>query len=87
MKTIYFLSALFLSTSRMLMANTEVQKFDWEQLIITPVANDQWFKGRQVLNFYPCDKDYRDSQAARDVVAKYFQDAKPINTDAGLLRN
>ncbi len=86
MKTVYFLSVLFLSTSRMLMANTEVQKFDWEQLIITPVANDQWYKGRQVLNFYPCDKDYRDSQAARDVVAKYFQDAKPINTDAGLLK-
>lgn len=83
----YCLLLLFFSTFGSSMINAEAdQKFDWKQLIITPVAVDQWLKGRQVLNFYPCDKDYRDSQAARDTVAKYFQNAKAINTDAGLLK-
>lgn len=87
LKRIYFLSALILSISRMLMANTETcPKFDWDQLIITHAADENWLKGRQVINFYPCDKDYRDSQAAMDFVAKHFQDAKPINTDAGILK-
>jgi hypothetical protein len=37
MRRIYFLYALFLSTLGTLMANTEIaQKFDWDQLIITP---------------------------------------------------
>jgi tRNA G46 methylase TrmB len=87
MKKIYFLFVLFISNIGVIMANAETtQKFDWDELIVTPVADEQWLKGGQVLNFYPCDKDYRNSPAAVDTVKKYFQDAKPISTDAGLLK-
>ena len=66
---------------------TEVtQKFDWNEIVIIPEAGEGWHQGRQVLNFFPGEKDYRKSKAAVDFVSKYFQHAKPINTDAGLMR-
>jgi hypothetical protein len=50
-----------------------------------PIAGEEWHKGRQVLNFYPMDKDYRDSPAARAMVTNYFDNAKALNTDAAVL--
>ena len=41
--------------------------FNWDQLVTMPIASEEWHKGRQVLNFYPMDKDYRDSPEARAV--------------------
>jgi hypothetical protein len=60
--------------------------FNWGELVRMPNASEEWHKGRQVLNFYPMDKDYRDSPAARAMVANYFGDAKALNTDAALLK-
>ncbi|OBK22450.1 hypothetical protein A5635_21950 [Mycobacterium asiaticum] len=51
-----------------------------------PVASQEWHTGRQVLNFYPMDKDYRDSPAARAFVTTYFKNAEALNTDAALLK-
>jgi Macrocin-O-methyltransferase (TylF) len=60
--------------------------FNWDQLVKMPTAGEEWHKGRQVLNFYPRDKDYRDSPAARATVTNYFGRAKALNTDAALLK-
>jgi hypothetical protein len=65
---------------------THSNGFDWERLVKMPSASEQWHKGHQVLNFYPMDKDYRDSTAARAMVTEYFADAKPLNTDAAVLK-
>ncbi|ORV54277.1 hypothetical protein AWC05_16805 [Mycobacterium florentinum] len=51
-----------------------------------PTVSEEWHTGHQILNFYPKDKDYRDSPAARAMVTRYFCDAKPLNTDAALLK-
>lgn len=60
--------------------------FDWDQLVKMPTASEEWYKGRQVLNFYPMDKDYRDSPAARAMVTNYFGNAKALDTDAAVLK-
>jgi hypothetical protein len=60
--------------------------FNWDQLVKMPTAGEEWHKGRQVLNFYPMDKDYRDSPAARAMVTNYFDNAKALNTDAAVLK-
>ncbi|MFR9749733.1 TylF/MycF/NovP-related O-methyltransferase [Nocardia sp. 004] len=48
--------------------------------------DSEWYEGRQVLNFFPRDKDYRDSPAARAMVEKYFREAKVLDTDAAVLK-
>lgn len=63
-----------------------IQKFDWDKIVAIPEAAEDWLKGRQILNFFPGDKDYKKNHAAKEFVSKYFQQAKPINTDAGLMR-
>ena len=60
--------------------------FNWDQLVKMPTASEEWHKGRQILNFYPRDKDYRASQAARAMVTKYFDNAEALNTDAAVLK-
>ena len=60
--------------------------FNWDQLVNMPTASEEWHKGRQVLNFYPMDKDYRDSQPAQAMVTNYFDNAKALNTDAAVLK-
>jgi hypothetical protein len=60
--------------------------FDWDRLVKMPSASDEWHKGHQVLNFYPMDKDYRDSPMARAMVTEYFADANPLDTDAAVLK-
>jgi Macrocin-O-methyltransferase (TylF) len=60
--------------------------FDWDLLVKMPTASQEWHTGHQVLNFYPMDKDYRDSAAARAMVDNYFVNAKALNTDAAVLR-
>lgn len=60
--------------------------FNWDQLVNMPTASEEWHKGRQVLNFYPMDKDYRDSQPAQAMVKNYFDNAKALNTDAAVLK-
>jgi hypothetical protein len=60
--------------------------FDWDQLVKMPSASEEWHKGHQILNFYPMDKDYRDSSTARALVTKYFAEAKALNTDAAVLK-
>ena len=60
--------------------------FNWNQLVKMPTASEEWHKGHQVLNFYPMDKNYQDSPAARAIVTKYFDDAKALNTDAAVLK-
>jgi Macrocin-O-methyltransferase (TylF) len=60
--------------------------FNWDQLVKMPIAGEKWHQGRQVLNFYPMDKDYRDSPAARAMVTDYFGNATALNTDAAVLK-
>jgi hypothetical protein len=60
--------------------------YNWDQLVQMPTAGEEWRKGRQVLNFYPMDKDYRDSPTARATVENYFGEAKALNTDAAVLK-
>jgi hypothetical protein len=60
--------------------------FNWDQLVKMPTVSKEWHKGRQVLNFYPKDKDYRDSPEAQAIVTKYFGEAAALNTDAGVLK-
>lgn|SRR5690242_3284997 len=60
--------------------------FNWDQLVKMPSASEEWHKGHQILNFYPMDKDYRDSSTARALVTKYFAEAKALNTDAAVLK-
>ncbi len=60
--------------------------FNWDRLVKMPTASDEWYKGRQVLNFYPRDKDYRASEAAIAMVANYFGGATALNTDAAVLK-
>ncbi|MBO0800765.1 MAG: class I SAM-dependent methyltransferase, partial [Blastocatellia bacterium] len=56
------------------------------QLVKIPAAWERCRKGRQVLNFSPWDKDYRDSPAARAIVTNYFANAKALSTDAAVLK-
>ncbi|MEB4211364.1 TylF/MycF/NovP-related O-methyltransferase [Mycobacterium sp. 94-17] len=60
--------------------------FDWARLVKMPTVSEDWFTGNQILNFYPMDKDYRNSPAARAMVAEHFENAKALNTDAALLK-
>lgn len=60
--------------------------FNWDQLVKMPTVSEEWHKGRQVLNFYPMDKDYRDSPAAQAMVTNYFGNAEALNTDAAVLK-
>ncbi|OBA60903.1 hypothetical protein A5647_12415 [Mycobacterium sp. 1100029.7] len=60
--------------------------FDWAQLVAMPTVSEEWHSGHQILNFYPKDKDYRDSPAARAMVAEHFGNATALNTDAALLK-
>jgi hypothetical protein len=66
--------------------HTHSTGFDWDQIVKMPIASKEWHKGRQVLNFYPMDKDYRDSPMARAFVTTYFTNAKALNTDASVLK-
>lgn len=65
---------------------THSSGFNWGRLVKMPSASEEWHKGHQVLNFYPMDKDYRDSPTARAMVTEYFADAKALNTDAAVLK-
>jgi hypothetical protein len=66
--------------------HTHSTGFNWDLLVKMPTASAEWQKGRQVLNFYPFDKDYRDSPAARAMVTNYFETAEALNTDAAVLK-
>jgi len=80
---------VFISTFLgLLMAQEQAipQKFDWNQMIILPEEESYWWEGRQVINFYPCDKYYGDKEEVKEFVKTHFQGAEPINTDAGHLR-
>jgi Macrocin-O-methyltransferase (TylF) len=59
---------------------------NWDQFVKMPAASEEWQKGRQVLNFYPFDKDYRDSPAAQAMVTNHFGSAKALDTDAAVLK-
>ncbi|WP_421842706.1 TylF/MycF/NovP-related O-methyltransferase [Mycobacterium sp.] len=65
---------------------TESTGFNWHNLIDLPNISDDWKKGRQVLNFFPKDKDYRDLPEARAMVTKHFGNAKALDTDAAVLK-
>lgn len=62
----------------------------WHQIVhgFTPRPEDeeQWWNGRQIFNFYPCDKDYRNSPKARACVEKYFKNAVALDTDAAMIK-
>lgn len=62
----------------------------WNQIVegFTPRPQDEktWWTGRQIFNFFPCDKDYKNNQKSKACVEKYFRDAIPLNTDAALLK-
>lgn len=60
--------------------------FDWAQLVKMPTVDEEWHTGHQIMNFYPKDKDYRDSPAAAAIVAEHFGDAVALNTDAAILK-
>ncbi|QUR68602.1 TylF/MycF/NovP-related O-methyltransferase [Mycobacterium spongiae] len=67
--------------------STQSPAFAWDQLVELPDLGDlDWHQGSQVLNFFPKDKDYRELPSARAMVAKYFGNAKPLNTDAAVLK-
>lgn len=69
------------------MAHTkEKNKINWDKYLVTPSADDWWWEGNQVLNFYPCDKDYRDCPTAEEFVNRHFKHAQVFNTDAALLK-
>ena len=61
-------------------------KINWDKYLVTPSTDDWWWEGNQVLNFYPCDKDYRDNPVAEAFVHQYFSNAQVFNTDAALLK-
>ena len=63
-----------------------VEKFNWDEIIVMPQVESYWWTGRQVLNFYPCDKYYADKKEVKDFVQTLFSKAQPIDTDAGHLR-
>lgn len=62
----------------------------WNQIVegFTPRPEDEelWWTGRQIFNFFPCDKDYRNNPKSKACVEKYFGDAVPLNTDAALIK-
>lgn len=60
--------------------------FNWAQLVKMPIVSDEWHHGHQILNFYPMDKDYRESPPARTMVAEHFGNAQALDTDAELLK-
>ncbi len=66
--------------------HTHSSGFNWNQIVKMPAASEDWHQGRQILNFYPKDKDYRDSPAARAFVTRYFDNAEALNTDAAVLK-
>jgi len=66
--------------------HTHSTGYNWDRIVQMPVASEEWHKGRQVLNFYPMDKDYRDSPAARAMVTTYFDNAMALDTDAAVLK-
>jgi hypothetical protein len=62
------------------------ESFDWSKIIVLPQVEPYWLHGRQVLNFYPCDKYYEDKEEVKAFVNQHLMGAKPIDTDAGHLR-
>lgn len=62
----------------------------WNQIVegFTPRPEDEelWWTGRQVFNFFPCDKDYRKNPKSKACVEKYFCDAVPLDTDAAMIK-
>ncbi|OBK35824.1 hypothetical protein A5659_20015 [Mycobacterium sp. 1165196.3] len=51
-----------------------------------PIVSEEGHHGHQILNFYPMDKDYRESPTARTMVAEHFGDDEALDTDAELLK-
>ncbi|HSX03608.1 MAG TPA: TylF/MycF/NovP-related O-methyltransferase [Rhabdochlamydiaceae bacterium] len=62
------------------------EKFNWDEVVVMPQVEPYWWAGRQVINFYPCDKYYADKEEVKKFVEMHFSAAKPIDTDAGHLR-
>ncbi len=72
-----------------MLANLDIiQNTSWADCVEIPKVGNQslWNQGRQVLHFYPKDKDYRQSDEARAFVAEHFQEAKVFDVDAALLK-
>lgn len=64
----------------------EVKGFDWTQIVELPEASDEWFKGKQILNFFPLDTYYKDTPEMEEFVKNEFKDATPLDTDADTMR-
>lgn len=66
--------------------DSQVDGYDWHQSVVVPNATGEWFKGQQVLNFFPRDKYYKDFPEMISFVEKEFKDAAVFDTDADLMR-
>lgn len=63
----------------------EVKGFDWTQMVELPDASSEWFKGKQVLNFFPLDTYYKDTPEMEEFVKNEFKEATPLDTDAEIM--
>ncbi|MBS0288648.1 MAG: hypothetical protein JSS07_01255 [Proteobacteria bacterium] len=50
-----------------------------------PDASGDWFKGKQVLNFFPRDKYYKDIPGMEEFVKEEFKGVA-LDTDAEIMR-
>lgn len=58
----------------------------WSQVVEGFSAPEECWKGNQVLNFIPLDKNYKNNITSSKFVEKYFFNAKPLDIDAEVLR-
>lgn len=63
----------------------EPKKFDWSQLLSIP-PGAHLVDGNQILHFKSQNKPYWESPASKAFVEKYLKEAKPLESDAEILR-
>lgn len=66
--------------------STEVSGFDWRQAVSMPDATGEWYEGKQVLGFFPRDKNYKDTPGMEKFVEKEFKGAVALDTDAEIMK-
>lgn len=87
MMRIFALFGIFLGLNLAAAQEMEMTtKFDWHQVLVLPKEPPFVWEGRQVINFFPWDKYYKEKDESKAFVEAHFQNAEPINTDAGHLR-
>ncbi len=54
-----------LVVASMVHADITAEKMSWDKFMVIPPEKESWWQGKQVLNLYPGDRDYRESEEAK----------------------